>query len=443
MRSRWLAGVAAVLMATAAAVSFGTPATAAPSTVREAEWFLDALKIPDAQKISTGAGVVVAVIDTAIDSRVPDLSGQLLPGHSYISSSSDGAGTGLPTIHGTAMAGLIAGKGGGDQHMLGIAPGAKILPIAVDEGDKFKSAGGSARDIAAGIRWAADHGAKVINLSLGAQSAPPVDEADAVNYALSKDVVVVAAAGNAEQTGPNVSTPGNVPGVITVSGGTQSGDAWSGSAHGPEVVVAAPATSIPSTAPKEYSSNGFSISDGTSEGTAITSGVIALIRSKFPQLNAANVINRLIATAKDNGTPGRDPYFGFGSIRPVQALTANVPTVSTNPLLTAGASPTASSGQDSATGPTGIHRIPIAVIFGVAVLVVVLVVALVLVLVLVSGRRRRTPPGPPVMTAPTGQPHPGYPPPAQPGYPPGQPYPQYPPQNPTPGPGAPPPPGWR
>jgi type VII secretion-associated serine protease mycosin len=427
MRSRWLARVAAVLMATAATISFGTPALAAPSTIREAEWFLDALRIPDAQKISTGTGVVVAVIDTAIDSRVPDLSGQLLPGTSYIPTSSNGTGTGFPTIHGTGMAGLIAGKGGGDQHMLGIAPGAKILPIAVDPG-QIKFIGGSSRDIASGIRWAADHGAKVINLSLGAESAPLVDEADAVRYALSKDAVVVAAAGNAADSGPGVTTPANIPGVVAVSGGIESGDAWSGSGHGPEVVVAAPATNIATTAPKEYSASGFAIGDGTSEAAAITSGVIALIRSKFPQLNAANVINRLIATAKDNGNPGRDPYFGYGSIRPLDALTADVPPVTANPLI-AGASPTASSGQGSATGPTGIHRIPLLVIFGIVAVVLVLVIAL---LVLVTARgRRRTPPGQPITGPPVMSP-------------PGQPYPQNPPQVGSPPPGSgPPPPGWR
>jgi type VII secretion-associated serine protease mycosin len=391
MRLRWLAGVAAVFLATAVAVSPGTPAMADPSTVREAQWYLAPLRIPEAQQISTGAGVVVAVVDTPIDSRVPDLAGQLLPGYSIVPNAPNGLSQGTSTAHGTGMAGLIAAKGGSDMHLLGIAPGAKILPVAVNTG-AFASLGASGPQVADGIRWAADHGAKVINLSVGAAGAPSAAEVDAVRYAMAKDVVVVASAGNVAESGPGVATPASIPGVVAVSGVIENGDAWNGSGTGPQVVVAAPAINVASTAPTEFAASGYATNDGTSPAAAITSGVVALIRAKFPQLNAANVINRLIATARDNGNPGRDPVFGFGTIRPVQALTADVPPVSANPLITAAsAAPTASG---TASGPTGIHRIPRAAIVAILAAVVVVVVLLV-VLLARRGRRRGLPPGGP------------------------------------------------
>jgi subtilisin family serine protease len=240
-------------------------------------------------------------------------------------------------------------------------------------------------------------------VSVGSTGTSP-DEADAVRYALSKDAVVVTAAGNTAQGETVVGTPGNIPGVVTVSGVRESGDFWDGSVHGQEVVVAAPATNIASAAPKEFAASGFSSSDGTSSAAAITSGVVALIRAKFPQLNAANVINRLITTAKDNGDPGRDPYFGFGTIRPVVALTADAPSVSANPLLSAVSSPSASSGTSS---PSHLN-VGNLVIIGLIVAVPLLVIVLAVVLAVRAGRRR--PPG--------GSPGPG---PGAPGYPPGYP----------------------
>jgi type VII secretion-associated serine protease mycosin len=429
MRSRWLACVTAGLLGAAVALTPAAPAAADPATVRQAQWYLDALRIPAAQQISTGAGVVVAVVDTPIDSRVPDLTGQLLPGLSTVSDSTNGTGQGSATLHGTNMAGLIAGKGGGDMHLLGIAPGAKILPVAVNSG-QFGTLGASAHDFDTGIRWAADHGAKVINLSGGAAGPAPPEEVDAVRYALSKDVVVVAAVGNREDSGPDVATPANIPGVIAVSGVAQSGDAWDGSARGAQVTVAAPAVNITSVAPKEFSQSGFSSAEGTSSAAAITSGVVALIRAKFPQLNAANVINRLIATAVDNGNPGRDPIFGFGTIAPLQALTADVPSVSANPLLgSLGAASSAPAGT-AAGSPRAFSGMVVTVI---AVVVVFLAIVGIVLAVVLSGRRRRPaapaqrygPPGyPPAYPPPPGAPPPYGSPPAGPhvyGSPPGAP----------------------
>jgi type VII secretion-associated serine protease mycosin len=304
----------------------GAPALAAPTVeVRKAEWWLAPMGIAKAQQISQGEGVIVGLVDTGVDSTHPDLAGRVLSGAGSGGGSLDGHGSTADDTHGTNMAGLIVGQGGGPTHMLGIAPKAKILPYAVPP------VGGS-REMAVGIRWLADHGAEVINVSNAHPGQANDDEISAVNYALSKDVVVVASAGNTPQTGVEVASPANIPGVIAVSGILKTGNFWSLSASGAQVVVAAPAEQLISTAPRAFDPSRYVVADGTSGASALVSGLVALIRSRYPDLDAANVINRVISTAKDNGKPGRDPYFGYGTVRMVTALTATVPSVTANPL---------------------------------------------------------------------------------------------------------------
>ena len=173
------------------------------------------------------------------------------------------------------MAGIIAAKGSSDG-VTGIAPGVKILPIKLRKEDGvYKSAG-----MARGIRMAVDGGAKVINISIGgAGLANPVEES-AIKYALDHDVVVVASAGNTASGRINVGSPANVPGVIAVTGTTRGGAFWSGSVQGPEAVVAAPGDGIYNVA----NEGGYGWGDGTSDSGAIVSGIAALIRSKYPDL---------------------------------------------------------------------------------------------------------------------------------------------------------------
>ncbi|MDT5024549.1 MAG: hypothetical protein QOE61_975 [Micromonosporaceae bacterium] len=420
MRSRWLAATLAGLVFTVGVGLVGTPAQAAPNTVREGQWYLGPLKIVQAQQITRGAGVVVAVLDTAIDESHPDLAGQVLPGYGIAGAPANGWSSDAGAMHGTAMASLIAGKGGGDMHLLGIAPEAKILPVAVGTFNT-KTSG-------QGIRWAADHGAKVINVSSGGAGQPLSEEIDAVRYALSKDAVVVASSGNTTTTGPGVASPASIPGVVAVSGLVQSGNAWEGAGHGPAVVVAAPAIDIVNAVPTAFAKSGYGLGDGTSDSAAITSGVVALIRAKYPKLNAANVINRLIKTAKDNGDPGRDPIFGFGTIRPLDALTDDVPQVSQNPLNgdpSATASAAASNDSGYQLTPSG-RTVQPGVVLALAGAAVVLVIV-VIVLVLAARSRRHRRPGP--SAGALGSPYPtgGAPPPGY-GAPPPHGYPAPPPQ---------------
>ncbi|WP_433047867.1 S8 family serine peptidase [Dactylosporangium sp. CS-033363] len=403
---RAIAATLAVLAGVAGSALGAAPAQADP--VRQYQWYLNPLKIAQAQQVTKGAGVVIAVVDSPIWSGQRDLAGQLLEGTSTNGGPANGWGPdNADSAHGTEVATVIAGKGGGDDRMLGIAPAAKLLPVAASTG-----LSGTPRTISAGIRWAADHGAKVINLSNGHNGKATAEEVEAIRYAVSKDIVVVAGVGNTDEGMRDVIAPANIPGVIAVSGVDQNGDFWDGSASGPETVLAAPGSQMSVGSVTGTYKTAYGLAAGTSLATAIVSGVVALVRSKYPQLDAANVINRLVKTAKDNGDPGRDKYFGFGTVRPLDALTADVPAVTENPL---GAVPAAAPGASA--GPTEVPKSK-ADMGKVAFLIaipVVLVLALVVTLIVVarsSARRRRAAaqayPAPP----------PGYPPPPPPGYPP-------------------------
>jgi subtilisin family serine protease len=183
--------------------------------------------------------------------------------------------------------------------------------------------------------------------------------------------------------GQAVVAPANIPGVVAVAGVDRTINPWSDSSSGPEVAISAPATDIPSAATRAFSRSGYVNNNGTSVAAPIVAGTVALIRAKYPNLNAANVIERLLATAKDQDPPGRDDRYGFGTVRVVDALTKDVPTVSANPLGMPDASP--SPGTDESGSGGGVNKARVAlIIVGIVVAVVVLVVVLVAI-----GRSRR------------------------------------------------------
>jgi len=305
------------------ALAVALPLLLAAQTIEEQEWHLDALDIYSAQDQARGDGVIVAVIDSGVDAQHPDLAGRVLPGTGF-GSSKGTDGTTDTDGHGTGMAGIIAatGRGGG---ALGIAPGARILPVASAEKEQF-----SLDVVAESIRWAADHGAKVINMSLGFSSSMTPSLVKAVNYAIEKDVVLVAATGN---EGREVSAPANIGGVVAVAGTNREGKPWKSSNVGSDTVLAAPAEGIVTAAPEGVYASGYAEMDGTSAAAAIVSGVAALIRARHPQMPAKDVVNALIRTAKDMAEPGRDDTTGFGMVDPMGALTAQLPPVERNPLL--------------------------------------------------------------------------------------------------------------
>lgn len=294
-------------------------------SVREEQWHLKTLGVPSAWAYSEGAGVTVAVIDSGVDSGHPDLKGQVLPGLDLVDPHDDGD-TDL-VGHGTTVSAIIAGRGDDHNGVIGIAPKSKILPVRVlNEENRYNDA----IIVAKGVRWAVDHGARVINLSLGGNGSSPALAA-AIDYAFARDVVVVACTGNTSASSTDqVWYPAREPGVIAVAGTDRAGDElWQGSITGKETVVAAPATDLVGARP-----GGYWKVQGTSFAAPMVSGTAALIRSRWPTMPAGEVVNRIIRTAKDLGAPGRDPVYGFGLIDPTRALTADVPAVYDNPLDT-------------------------------------------------------------------------------------------------------------
>jgi type VII secretion-associated serine protease mycosin len=365
-------------MAVAGVLLPSTPAYA--DNVRDAQWHLGFLNIAEAQRLANnGTGVAVAVIDSGVDATHPDLAGNVASGTDLINPGGDGQRD--ADGHGTAMAGLITGHGHGNgAGVLGIAPKAQILPVRV-----LNTGTGFGAPIAPGIGWAAQHGVKVMCLALGgAESSRDLQRA--VEQAQAADVVVVAGVGNRPKV-TKVIYPAAYPGVIAVAGINQQGNHAEVSVTGPEVTLAAPAVDIATTRPNGKYSQDF----GTSHATAIVAGVAALVRAKYPNLSAAEVVHRLTATATDKGPAGRDDQYGYGIVNPVAALTAEVPPLKPSAIPGA-AAPTTNPAVPVVTPPAVAQpsesdRTPLVIALIVAGLLVVAGTATAITIAAVRSRR--------------------------------------------------------
>ncbi|VXC59648.1 Type VII secretion-associated serine protease mycosin [Arthrobacter sp. 9AX] len=342
---------AAVLALLLAACCLATGLFTAPAAHadewRDKQYWLAESGITKAWEVSKGAGVKVAVIDSGVDAKHPDLKGAVVGGY-------DASGSGQPdgqkivgskTEHGTLVATMLAGRGHQPADataspspgpglppdgIVGVAPEAQILSVSTWLGSTNPSGKSDQDQIPEAVRWAVDNGAKVINISLGSTTPQWPQSWDAAFlYAEQKDVVIVAAAGNRVGGNIQVGAPATIPGVLTVAGldrkGTASVDA---SSQGISIGVAAPAENLLGGIP----GGSYAEWQGTSGSTPIVAGVAALIRSKWPDMNAKQVINRIVSTAKDAGAPGKDPLYGFGVLNAEAALKDDVPEVSANPL---------------------------------------------------------------------------------------------------------------
>ncbi|QYF72168.1 S8 family serine peptidase [Cryobacterium sp. PAMC25264] len=318
-----------VAVALAASVAFVGVVGAAPAAradqVRDLEYWLNDYGFSQAWNTSKGAGVTVAVVDTGVDGSVAELNGAVIGGTdvSGIGSSNGQTPVGADSNHGTLVASLMAGRGtatGGG--LIGVAPEASILSVSVAFGTSDATLSNDDQ-IAAGIRWAVDNGADVINMSLTRNTLDwPTSWDDAFLYAFDNDVVVVAAAGNRGSGTTEVGAPATIPGVLTVAGVDQSKDAsFDASSQGITIAVAAPSEKLVGVAP----GGGYMLWDGTSAAAPIVSGLVALVRSAYPKLDAAQVINRVIATANANGHTVPSPIYGNGLIDAAAAVSASVP----------------------------------------------------------------------------------------------------------------------
>ncbi|MEU5715091.1 type VII secretion-associated serine protease mycosin [Streptomyces sp. NPDC020403] len=322
-RARRLRAVTALAAATAFTLLPALPAHA--DAIRDQQWGLEAVHTDRAWQTTRGEGMTVAVLDTGVDGSHPDLAGQVLPGKDLIGF---GAGQGDRSwaLHGTAMAGIIAGHGSGpgrEAGVLGVAPGAKILPVRVilESNDPSRARARTSRGtaLADGIRWATDQGADVINLSLGDDSKsahPEPGEDAAVQYALSKGVSVVASAGNSGDKGDHVSYPAAYPGVIAVAAVDKYGTHAAFSTRRWYATVSAPGVDIVVANPDRH----YYIEWGTSAASAFVSGAVALVRAAHPGLSPAQIKTLLADTARDSPAGGRDDARGYGLVDPAAAI---------------------------------------------------------------------------------------------------------------------------
>lgn len=285
------------------------------------------------------------------------------------------------------MAGLIAAHGRGHSGALGIAPKAKILPV------RFTATGYEDKGtglLAEGIEWAVSNGADVISISM--TGGPSAKLRDAVEKAIRNDVVVVAGVGNRPRD-TLIGFPAMYQGVVAVGATDRNGHLANVTTTGKAMVITAPGEDIVSTG----LNGGYRTATGTSGATAIVSGAVALIRSKYPELSAEEVIHRLTATATDKGAPGRDPEYGYGVLNIHAALTADIPPLPTTDTATPTppteptiAAPTMPAPDNNATSDNNTSPATTILLAIAALATVGIIIGIPLLLT----RRRNTPPSP-------------------------------------------------
>ena len=274
------------------------------------QYGLISIRAPQGWDLSTGSSsVIIAVVDTGVDLSHPDLASKIVPGYGLLNS------TPVPPDddngHGTQVAGIAAAFSNNGVGVSGVSWGARIMPVKVLNA----SGSGLVSDVAEGIVWAADHGAQIINLSLGVPgpSNPSVLEA-AVNHAYLKGAVQVASTGNLGNN--SILYPALYPHVIAVGGVDSSNNHWGLSNYGPEVSVVAPAVQIYSTT----LSGGYAYNDGTSMAVPYVSGLAAILRGFSGNGSPDAITWEIELTALDLGLPGKDDLYGYGLIQMDRAI---------------------------------------------------------------------------------------------------------------------------
>jgi type VII secretion-associated serine protease mycosin len=260
--------------------------------------------------VTTGVKeVIVAVIDSGVDYNHEDLAAvNKSLGFDFVNNDNDPMDD---NGHGTHVAGIIAATMNNGKGVVGVAPGVTVMPVKVCNNlGKCLST-----DMADGVRWAVDHGAKIISISLGGTSSDR-RTSDATKYAVTKGSLVIAAAGNSGKEAP--SYPGAYPWVIAVGAIDSTAKRASYSQYGSFLDIMGPGSNIISTVPKGSCElcdpSGYSSLSGTSMATPHVSGVVALYWSNNTSLTNKQVAINLVKSADDLGTPGRDKYYGYGRV---------------------------------------------------------------------------------------------------------------------------------
>ncbi len=303
------------------------------------EWHLAAINAPGAWNYTVGStGVIVAMIDSGVDGTHPDLVANLIPGYNFVSGNTNTSDT---MGHGTTTAGTVAAVGNNGLGAVGVEWTSSIMPLVAVDSTGYASYS----NIASAITYAADHGARIVNISIGGSSASSTLQA-AVNYAWNKGTVVFASAGNGGINGPYY--PAGCQYVVAV-GATDSNNNWASfSNYGSFLSVVAPGVSIYTTA----EGGGYAYGSGTSYSSPIAAGVGALMLSYSPSLSASALVSKLEQSATDLGTPGYDSYYGWGLVNASAAVSSPAPPPIAPPTVTISspASSTTISGSVSVKG---------------------------------------------------------------------------------------------
>ncbi len=331
--ARWLgAGLLAAVLTAWYLAAAAVPASA--DTVRNAQlWVLDAVSAPQAWQLTEGQGATVAVIDSGVNPAVSDLAGS-------VSTGPDLTGVHTPLrnpdwgVHGTWMASLIAGHGhaGGGSGIMGIAPRSRVLSIRVvtDRKDPGYTAYQHESDsrvqnaLAQAIGYAVAHKVSVISMSLG-YGQPSAVVRTALQHALDHGIVVVASSGNSgESVGARAmgqapySFPADYPGVLGVAAVSRSGAPAGFSSDNLSVQVAAPGVNVPA----QGRDGQYWLVSGTSPACALTAGVAALIKARYPSLAPALVVRAITSSTRNRPRGGYDDKVGFGTVDAAAALAA-------------------------------------------------------------------------------------------------------------------------
>jgi membrane-anchored mycosin MYCP len=326
-------GVAALTVAGALIGPSATPAFAADDSCQPGHVVftpntppaLVSLNATAANQRATGRGVTVAIVDSGIDAANPHLAGAVAGGVNLVGDGERADGLSDPQGHGTVIAGEIAARRVAGSGVVGLAPDASLLSVRVfrtdSEDDVKKGFGPTPGRIAQGIRWAVDHGARVINVSLSMQQDAPELRA-AVAYAAAQHSLVVASAGNrasAPDAPDGVRFPAGYPEALGVTAAADDGLATDDSIHGPQVALSAPGANVLSIATGAGDCQ-FDKVPSSSFATGYASAAAALVAQAHPDEPAAAWAYRLTATALRADADHRDGRDGWGFVQPLAAI---------------------------------------------------------------------------------------------------------------------------
>lgn len=285
-----------------------------------AQYAVAQLRLPQAHALARGMNVTIAVIDSGIDIKHPELANSVADSFDALGSREG------PHAHGTGIAGAIVAH----ARLMGSAPEARLLAICAFGGGS-KGAESTSYVILRGLDYAAEHGAQIINMSFAGPKDPLIERGIAATA--SRGILMVAASGNAGAKSPPLYPAAN-PNVIAVSGTDAQEKLFAASNRGNHIAISAPGADIFLPAPDEK----YQITSGTSFSAAYVSGVAALMLERNPALKPNDVRAILTRTARDLGTPGRDDQFGAGEADAFAAVTAAAATPAV-PLASASGKP--------------------------------------------------------------------------------------------------------